>query len=134
MKNAAVMCTLIRAWSNFIAMVTINQPVVVDSHATDSTDELEVIQVVFIVHARVGADLQRVVITARAQGCTNIHTHTHPRTHIPCRVFKQAVVRAEHLVREQIEPFPVEGRGGPSLPTLVARLHGRTAITTNPGR
>ena len=63
----------------------------VDRHATDPPDELEVVQVVLIVGRRLGADLQRVVIAGR--------------------VLKETGVRIEHLVGEQVEPLP-EGRGG----------------------
>ena len=58
---------------------------VVDGHAGYAPDELEVGDVLLVAHARVWVDLQRIVVRGR--------------------VLEEAVVRVEHVLREQVEPF-----------------------------
>ena len=57
----------------------------IDGHSGHSTNELEVVQVLLVADARVGIDLQRVVVRSR--------------------VFEETVVGVEHLLGEQVEPL-----------------------------
>ena len=60
----------------------------VDGHATDPPNELEVIQVVFIVGPRLRIDLEGVVIAGR--------------------ILKETIVGVEHLMGKQVEPLSAE--------------------------
>ena len=57
-----------RAWSS---ERTVEQLAVVDGHACDAPDEVEVLQVLRVRDARVRVDLQGVVVAAQATVCTS---------------------------------------------------------------
>lgn len=68
--------------------MTVEQFPMVDRHACDPADELEVVEVLLVADAAVGVYLQRVVVHGG--------------------VLEQPVVRIEHLLRQQEEPLPSE--------------------------
>ncbi len=57
----------------------------IHGHAGDASDELEVREVVLVAQARVGVDLERVVVRGR--------------------VLEEAIIGIEHLLAQEVEPF-----------------------------
>ena len=78
----------------------------IDSHGQDAPNEPEIIQVILVAEARLRVDLEGIVITGTGAG--NKAGVSPLSVNSPGCVFKQAVVRIEHLMGQKEEPFPRE--------------------------